>query len=105
MAVGDKSQRTSPACKNIASCAGFAPEPSQGLLAGSRRSIVALASVAWPRTNHRTATLHVARKPDSLDSEKSERARAMGSGPNFIDLESQAEDAGRQSGLHQLLPF
>jgi hypothetical protein len=29
----------------------------------------------------------------------------MGSGPNFIDLESQAEDAGRQSGLHQLLPF
>src|SRR5580704_1419116 len=57
-----KTPRTSPACKDTASCAGFAPEPPRGLPAGSPRSIVALASVGWLRADERTADVHFASK-------------------------------------------
>jgi hypothetical protein len=47
MLAGGENPRTSPACKDTASCVGHAPELPQGLPTGSPRSIAALASIGW----------------------------------------------------------
>jgi hypothetical protein len=47
MLAGGKSLRTSPACRNTVSCAGYAPKLPQGLPAGSPPLIAALASIGW----------------------------------------------------------
>src|ERR1700719_2708612 len=88
MSGGGKNPRTSPACKNTASCAGPAPKPPQGLPAGSRRPTVALASVGWLRVE----LFHAGRAPHDEPARREfacVSTYAFGDGPRFGSAEER----------------